>query len=268
MKVSSATTFILLCGSAVARRVSVSKTTLEASAADSEEQSESVAGLGDRIIRAGRHLSLTWQDEFNEAEGSRDFTPGNDPNWEAIDLWYKGTWDDEIYKPTGARLGGGKLSIDLTDTPGWDRQNRRMHKFTSAMFQTWNKVCFTGGYFEVRLKLPGTIEQGGVWGAAWAAGNLGRPGQMGSSEGMWPYSYNNCDKGAESQRGLDTGTDLDGQKVSACNAHPGNGFHAHQGRGMPEIDLIESFFQPLAMMSGHELTSRHHCRWAPSFQLM
>jgi len=238
MKVTEATTFLLLCGSAAARRVGVNKGSLSADA-DSAEQL--VAHPGDQITRGGRHLSLTFQDEFNEAAGVRDFTPGNDANWEAIDLWYKGTWDDEIYKPSNARVADGHLTIDLTDTPGWDRQNRRMHKFTSAMLQSWNKVCFTGGYFEVRLKLPGTIEKGGVWGAAWMAGNLGRPGFMGSSEGMWPYSYNNCDQGAASQRGLDTGTDLDGQKVSACEAHPGNGFHHNQGRGMPEIDLIESF---------------------------
>jgi len=184
---------------------------------------------------------LTWSDEFNEAPGKRDFSLGKDPNWEAIDLWYKGTWDDEIYKPNQARVGGGKLSIDMIDVPGWDRQNRRMHKFTSAMLQSWNKVCFTGGYFEVRLKLPGNMQQGGVWGAAWVAGNLGRPGQMKSSEGFWPYSYSQCDAGAKAQRGLDAGTELDGQKINACDSKPGLGFNPGQGRGMPEIDLIESF---------------------------
>jgi len=255
MKVSSATTFVLLCGSVLARRVSVGKATLDASAADTKEESEHVASLGDNIIRAGRHLSLAWQDEFNEAPDTRDFSAGKDDKWEAIDLWYKGTWDDEIYKPGNARLGDGHLTIDLIDTPGWDRKNKRMHKFQSAMLQSWNKVCFTGGYFEVRLQLPGSIEQGGVWGAAWTAGNLGRPGHMGSSEGMWPYSYNNCDKGSEAQRGLDAGTDLDGQKISACNAHPGFGLNPNQGRGMPEIDLIESF---VPTFGNDEYTRAHY----------
>lgn len=196
---------------------------------------------GAKIVVGGEPLHLTWSDEFNEARGKRDFSYGKDDKWEGIDLWYKGTWDDEMYKPELAQLGGGKLSIHLEDTPAWDRQNKRMHKFTSAMLQSWNKVCLTGGYFEVRLKLPGTIEQGGVWGAAWLAGNLGRPGQMKSSEMLWPYSYDQCDQGVKAQRGLDSGTELDGQKITACDKNPGSGFRPNQGRGMPEIDLIESF---------------------------
>jgi hypothetical protein len=33
----------------------------------------------------------------------------------------------------------------------------------SAMVQSWNKFCFTGGIVEFRAKLPGDPETGGLW---------------------------------------------------------------------------------------------------------
>lgn len=33
----------------------------------------------------------------------------------------------------------------------------------SAMVQGWNKFCFTGGIMEVRAKLPGEPQIGGLW---------------------------------------------------------------------------------------------------------
>ena len=29
----------------------------------------------------------------------------------------------------------------------------------------------------------------------WSMGNLGRPGYLGSTDGVWPYSYDSCDAG-------------------------------------------------------------------------
>jgi beta-glucanase (GH16 family) len=41
------------------------------------------------------------------------------------------------------------------------------------MLQSWNKVCFTGGYIEVAVTLPGNGSHG-FWPAVWTLGNLGR----------------------------------------------------------------------------------------------
>jgi len=31
------------------------------------------------------------------------------------------------------------------------------------MVQGWNKVCFTGGIVEIRAKIPGMKDKGGLW---------------------------------------------------------------------------------------------------------
>ena len=35
-----------------------------------------------------------------------------------------------------------------------------------------------------------------LWPAVWLMGNLARAGYGGTSEGVWPYSYDSCDIGA------------------------------------------------------------------------
>ena len=61
--------------------------------------------------------------------------------------------------------------------------------FRSAMLQSWNKFCFTGGIVEFRAKLP---QGGGYWPALWTFGNLGRAagadecrGQLNCGEDKW-----------------------------------------------------------------------------------
>ena len=80
--------------------------------------------------------------------------------------------------------------------------------FRSGMLQSWNKFCFTSGYIEVSITLPGpdSNTQGYVsvvlnfmrscvpdilfqWPGAWTMGNLGRPGYRATTDGTWPYSY-------------------------------------------------------------------------------
>jgi len=216
---------------------------------------EDVPQLGAVKVVDGQELRLAWQDEFNEAPNRRRFGVGADPIWEGVDLWYSATWDDEVYKPENARVEDGRLRITLEDTPAWDQQSQKMHKFTSAMLQSWNKVCYTGGYFETRARMPGSVQKGGQWGAVWMAGNLGRPGRLDTSVGTWPYSYNQCDKGVEDQRGLDAGTMLPGQRISACDPAPGPGLNPNQGRGMPEIDLFELFVPTSGGDGAHITTS-------------
>jgi hypothetical protein len=52
------------------------------------------------------------------------------------------------------------------------------------MIQSWNKFCFTGGYIEVSVSLPGVNDVVGLWPAVWTMGNLGRAGYGASLEGM------------------------------------------------------------------------------------
>lgn len=47
-----------------------------------------------------------------------------------------------------------------------------------------NKFCFTGGYIEAAVQLPGTNNIIGMWPAIWTMGNLGRAGYGASLEGL------------------------------------------------------------------------------------
>lgn len=49
---------------------------------------------------------------------------------------------------------------------------------------TWNKFCFTGGYVETSVVLPGVNNIVGLWPAVWTMGNLGRAGYGASLDGM------------------------------------------------------------------------------------
>lgn len=44
----------------------------------------------------------------------------------------------------------------------------------SGMLQSWNKLCFTTGYIEMSISMPGTPQAPGLWPAAWTMGNLVR----------------------------------------------------------------------------------------------
>ncbi|POM81026.1 Beta-glucan synthesis-associated protein [Phytophthora palmivora] len=123
--------------------------------------------------------------------------------------------------------------------------------YRSGMVQSWNKFCFQGGMVEVRVQLPGAVtnasgnpdvETGSTtvraanidyyptWPGIWLMGNLGRALFSASTSRMWPYTYNECNETIfESQN----------QRISACNDTPGHGLNANQGRGAPEIDILE-----------------------------
>jgi hypothetical protein len=63
----------------------------------------------------------------------------------------------------------------------------------------------------------------------WMLGNLARATYVGSSDFVWPFSYNQCsaDKRA-------------GQEINACSRVNHYGLDPYRGRGAPEIDLVES----------------------------
>lgn len=88
-------------------------------------------------------LQLVFSDEFN-VEG-RSFYPGDDPFWEAVDLWYWPTNDLEWYDPGQITTENGYLKITIAQ-----QQNHNM-SYISGMMTTWNKFCFTGGYIEGML---------------------------------------------------------------------------------------------------------------------
>lgn len=73
-------------------------------------------------------------------------------------------------------------------------------------------------------------------------GNLGRPGYAASTEGIWPYSYEDvCDAGITANQSSTDGISfLPGMRLPACTCsnedHPTPG----KSRSAPEIDIIEA----------------------------
>ncbi|KAA1088213.1 hypothetical protein PGTUg99_026290 [Puccinia graminis f. sp. tritici] len=197
----------------------------------------------------GTQYNLVFSDEFNT--DGRTFWPGDDPYWEAVDLHYWATGNLEWFDPDAITTNNGNLNITITKELIHDLNYR------SGMLQSWNKFCFTGGYIEVSISLPGSPRISGFWPGAWTMGNLGRAGYGATTDGTWPYSYNSCDLGTLKNQTNVAGTGpaaalrapgggplsyLPGQKLSSCTCpggeHPGP--NVKTGRGSPEIDIIEA----------------------------
>lgn len=154
----------------------------------------------------GTTYHLVMSDEFNVP--NRTFADGHDPTWTALD------------KPDNAfsESGGGALhfynSSMVSTTPDgyltiksligqttWTRHDIRTNQwqktkkqFKTGMLQSWNKFCFTGGIIEVDVILPGEPDIGGLWPAVWMLGNLGRATYEASTNNIWPWSYDKCDR--------------------------------------------------------------------------
>ncbi|KAJ7068600.1 beta-glucan synthesis-associated [Mycena amicta] len=221
----------------------------------------------------GESYSLVFSDEF-EVDG-RTFYPGDDPYWEAVDLWYGNTQDLEWYDPSQivTREGHLVITMDSADTtlPGQSQgstapftiDENHNQTYRSGMLQSWNKLCFTRGYIEVAIVLPGpNANTKGYWPGAWTMGNIARPGYTATTDGTWPYTYTSCDVGTFPNQtfanhsgpaaALNTTAGLSkydfelswlsGQKLSACSCpgsdHPGPDVTV--GRGAPEIDILEA----------------------------
>ena len=142
-----------------------------------------------------------------------------------------------FYRPQNAITTSGSLNISTTLTDNkYKAFNEKTKEFfadakhvQSAMVQGWNKFCFTGGIVEFNAKLPGDPKKGGLWPALWMLGNLARATYVGSSNYIWPYSYNICDE-----------KNLHSQKISACSHVAHYGLKEGRGRGSPEIDILEA----------------------------
>ena len=99
----------------------------------------------------GEQYELVFSDEFEQA--GRTFYPGDDPFWEAADLWYGSTGDQEYYDPAQIKTQDGYLLITLDQVT--DETTNHNLPYKSGMLQSWNKFCFTSGYIEVSITLPG-----------------------------------------------------------------------------------------------------------------
>ena len=206
-------------------------------------------------LHDGTELQLVFSDEFNN--DGRTFYPGDDPYWEAVDLHYWQTGNLEWYDPAAITTQDGALKITLT------KQKSHDLNYQGGMMSSWNQFCFTGGYIEVAVTLPGKAGIAGLWPAIWSMGNLGRAGYGASLEGMvripiapgrnpvtkadmcfflqWPYTYDSCDVGTTpnqtwkgvpdvsaypgDQYNLGDFSYLPGQRLSRCTC-PGE---AHPG---------------------------------------
>lgn len=194
----------------------------------------------------GEIWELVFSDEFNE--DGRTFYPGDDPVWEAVDIHYQATEDLEWYTPDAAYTEDGTLKLRMDAFQSHDLFYR------SAMMQSWNKLCFTQGYVEVGARLPGNGTILGLWPGLWTLGNLARAGYLASSEGVWPYGYDECDYGITPNQSAPDGTSyLPGQRLNKCvckqdqHMHPSPGI----GRGAPEIDIIEGTVGELTGQTGN-----------------
>lgn len=185
----------------------------------------------------GRSHKLVFSDEFNT--DGRYFHDGNDPRWTSINKDDYTNYALHYYNSELVSTSNGYLNIttkvdDISFTFKDEKTSAKPKKMTknyqSGMLQGWNKFCFTGGIIEVSAKLPGDAFIGGMWPAIWLLGNLARATYVGSSDNVWPWSYNKCSKGKLQHQ----------QLISGCNALNHFDLHPHQGRGAPEIDILEA----------------------------
>ncbi|KAE9340207.1 hypothetical protein PF008_g11210, partial [Phytophthora fragariae] len=211
----------------------------------------------------GRQWELVMSDEFNVA--NRSFRPGDDHMWTSLDKpdGVNGALEVYAHNMTSTKCDsdGTCYFYIETDTanetvsvynmythpPGY--QNASFY-YRAAMVQSWNKFCFQGGMLEVRAQLPGAVSKASnnpdlalgasgqvtdtsyypTWPGIWMMGNLGRAIFSGSTNRMWPFSYDKCEPEL---------FDPTNQRISACDDSPGYGLNPNQGRGAPEIDLLE-----------------------------
>ncbi|RHZ08788.1 hypothetical protein DYB26_010001 [Aphanomyces astaci] len=228
-----------------------------------------------KVSSRGESWDLVMSDEF-EIEG-RSFVAGKDHLWTAVDIPDGVNAALEMYNSSNVYTKNGKLVNKIEEGPTnatyfnqWLEvpgiETRTLH-YKAGMMQSWNKFCMQGGLIEVSAKLPGAVNNipdaehksvttnpnalgykweagqkvplapltpvldGGyypTWPGIWLMGNLGRALFAGSTTRMWPWTYNECDADLAPH-----------QAISACNPNPGFGLNPNQGRGAPEIDILE-----------------------------
>jgi beta-glucan synthesis-associated protein KRE6 len=186
----------------------------------------------------GNTWKLAFSDEFSTP--GRTFYDGDDPFWEAVDIWYGVTQDLEWYDPDAVTTNNGVLELRF------DAFRNHGLNYRSGMLQSWNKMCFKQGRLEASISLPGRGDTVGFWPGFWSMGNLGRPGYAATTDGLWPYSYEDkCDAGITPNQSSPDGINyLPGMRLPACTCsgqdHPTSG----KSRSAPEIDALEASVAP------------------------
>jgi beta-glucanase (GH16 family) len=117
------------------------------------------------------NLKLVMSDEFNVP--NRDFSIGKDDIFESITKPDNSNQALQFYNSSKefVTTKNGKLIISTKATKTtwnqWDKENNKSitltKNYTSGMIQTWNKFCFTGGVLDMKIKLPGQYDEGGLW---------------------------------------------------------------------------------------------------------
>lgn len=185
-----------------------------------------------RETNKGDKWKLVFSDEFN-VEG-RTFFPDDDQFFEAVDIHYDATKDLEWYDPDAITTENGTLVITM------DAYKNHDLFYRSGMLQSWNKLCFTQGMIMFSAQLPNYGNVSGLWPGLWTMANLVRPGYLATSDGVWPYSYEDCDAGITANQSSPDGISyLPGQKLNSCTCKGGDHPNIGTGRGGPEIDILE-----------------------------
>jgi beta-glucanase (GH16 family) len=208
----------------------------------------------------GRRFDLIFSDEFNVDD--RNFADGYDRRWTAIEHSDKGDGALADYHPNMATTHKGNLVI----TSGKQKKHLYLgeeERYDSAMLQSWNKFCFRGGVVEISATLPGIPGVPGLWPALWLMGNMGRATFEGSTEGIWPWTMDYCMNRTERKIVYGYGN---AQNISACDANPGYGLNPYQGRGAPEIDMMEAQITSLGGTASHSTSLQITPRVPPAFR--
>ena len=188
---------------------------------------------------AATELTLVFSEEFNTTwEANRSWSPSATvpgdagKKWSATYQLNSDTYGETFLHPQMVSASNGTLHLTA--------RNERFGgaEFLGSQLSSWNRFCFQGGYLEVSFMLPPSARAHprGVWTAIWIMGNLARDVYPASVESIWPFSYDECQcPGPAAEYGLS-------QKISKCDFHHSGryGLNPEQGRGAPELDLLET----------------------------
>ena len=104
----------------------------------------------------GEELQLVFSDEFQTAPAG---PTGIDlDKWSPTEAIDTDTYGDTYLSPRLVSVANGSLNLSAAD------QGHASAGYTGAQVTSWNKFCYTGGYLEVRYKMPGRPREGlGIW---------------------------------------------------------------------------------------------------------
>ena len=197
----------------------------------------------------GEELQLVFSDEFGDA--ARDLRVGRDAKWEAMDMRREEPYRGGCVAAESVRLSGGRAVLAAGRNTTYHASDGAC-AFRSALLHSWDKFCFTGGYVEVKVRQPGTLEGAGVQAAVRLVGDLALVGGLNATPGLWPFSYGHCDAVARDGQADWPNSRVGAQRHSACGGGGEYGFAPGVGRGAPEVALFE-MAAPAAALGGATL---------------